>query len=93
MAIILLPISLVMNFSILGSRYVSDWRIFGLSTLITSAAFAICFICSGGWAVLMKKRFPDERQLGLKFTFMLLTFFAFTGLLLYFLFRTYTWMP
>lgn len=87
--IVLLPISIIINSIVLGAAYYSGWRIFLLATAIGSGAFAIDFILCGGWAVLMKKRFPDESQVSTRLTFMILTFIIITGLFLYLLFRGY----
>ena len=89
LAIILLPISLIINSIVLGGSYYSDWRIFLLATAIGSAAFAVNFTLCGGWAVLMKNRFPHEKQIGIRLTFMILVFIVITGLFLYLLFKGY----
>ncbi len=89
LAIILLPISIIINSIVLGAGYYSGWRIFLLATVIGCAGFAVNFILCGGWAVLMKKRFPDENQVSTRLTFMILTFIVITGLFLYLLFRSY----
>jgi two-component system, LytTR family, sensor kinase len=89
LAIILLPISIVINSILLGAGYYSDWRIFLVATVLGCGAFAVNFILCGGWAVLMKKRFPAESQVGTRLTFMILTFIVITGLFLYLMFRGY----
>jgi two-component system LytT family sensor kinase len=89
LAIILLPISIIINSIVLGATYYSSWAVFLLATAIGSGAFAIDFTLCGGWAVLMKKRFPDENQVSIRLTFMILTFIIITGLFLYLLFRGY----
>ncbi|HLO38680.1 MAG TPA: hypothetical protein VK173_09320, partial [Lacibacter sp.] len=53
LAIILLPISIIINSIVLGSGYYSEWSIFLLATVIGCGAFAINFTLCGGWAVLM----------------------------------------
>ena len=89
LTIILLPISIIINSILLGGSYYSDWRIFLLATFFGCLGFCIDFILCGGWAVLMKKRFPDESQVSIRLTFMILTFIIITGLFLYLLFRGY----
>jgi two-component system LytT family sensor kinase len=89
LAIILLPISIIINSIVLGAGYYSEWSIFLLATAIGCGAFAINFTLCGGWAVLMKKRFPHESQVSTRLAFMILTFIVITGLFLYLLFRGY----
>jgi two-component system LytT family sensor kinase len=89
LAIILLPISITINSILLGAGYYSSLGVFLLATFFGCVGFAINFIFCGGWAVLMKKRFPDESQVSIRLTFMILTFIVITGLFLYLLFRGY----
>jgi two-component system LytT family sensor kinase len=89
LAIILLPISITINSILLGTGYYSSLGVFLLATFFGCVGFAINFIFCGGWAVLMKKRFPDESQVSIRLTFMILTFIVITGLFLYLLFRGY----
>lgn len=89
LAIILLPISIVINSILLGAGYYSSLGVFLIATGIGCAAFAVNFTLCGGWAVLMKKRFPDERQISLRLTFMILTFIVITGLFLLAMFKGY----
>jgi two-component system LytT family sensor kinase len=93
LALILLPISIVLNSIILGIKYYSSWQIFFGATLLASVAFAINFTLCGGWAVLMKRRFPEERQVGIKLSVMILMFIVITGLFLAFLFKGYEFIP
>jgi two-component system, LytTR family, sensor kinase len=93
LALILLPISIVLNSIILGVNYYADWRVFLLATLLACIAFAVNFTLCGGWAVLMKRRFPEERQMGLKLSVMIVTFIVITGLFLALLFKGYELIP
>ncbi len=87
--LILLPLTLIMNSGIFGSRYFSEWKILLTATLLTPVAFTLFFILCGGVAVFMKKRFPDEEQTGKKLGFMIGSFLLMTGLFLVLLFRGY----
>lgn len=89
LALILLPISIVINSVILGTGYYSDWRVFVLATIFAAVGFTIQFTLCGVWAVLMKKRFPGENQIGKRLTFMMLPFVTLTGLFLYLVFKGY----
>lgn len=89
LAIILLPLTVIINAVIFGVGYFSDWQILLLSTIITAIAFSLYFTLCGTIAVLMKNRFPKEEQTGLKLTIMILTFITMTGLFLLLLFRGY----
>ncbi len=89
LALVLIPISIIINSAVLQSKYYSNWGIFFTATGIAAVGFSINFITCGGIAVLMKKRFPDERKVGLKLTYMILTFFIITGLFLLLLFKGY----
>lgn len=89
LSIILLPISIIINSILLGANYYSSVGGFLLATLLGCIGFAINFTLCGGWAVLMKKRFPDESQVSTRLTFMILTFIVITGLFLFLMFKGY----
>lgn len=89
LALVLIPISIIINSAVLQAKYYSSWGIFLTATAIAAVGFSLNFIMCGGIAVLMKKRFPHERQVGIKLTFMILTFFVITGLFLLLLFKGY----
>lgn len=89
LALVLLPITVIINSAVLQSKYFSSWAIFLTATCIAAFGFSLNFITCGGIAVLMKKRFPQERQIGIKLTCMVLTFFVITGLFLLMLFKGY----
>lgn len=89
LAVIILPVSLVINAVIFGSPYFSSIRYFFLATALTSAAFSLYFIFCGWVAMQMKRRFPYESQTAFKLTLMIITFVITTGLFLLLLFRGY----
>ena len=93
LALILLPISIVLNSIVLGMKYYSEWQIFVTATLLACFAFAVNFTLCGGWAVLMKRRFPAERHVGIKLSLMILMFFVITGFFLASLFKGYELIP
>lgn len=89
LALVLLPISFIINSAILQAKYFSNWKVFLIATLLAAICFSLNFIACGAVAVLMKKRFPLERQVSRKLTFMILTFFVITGLFLLLIFKGY----
>jgi len=89
LAIIILPFTVVMNSVILGAKYYSDWLLFTQATIITGIAFCIDFVFCGGVAVLLKKRFPEEKDVALRMALMICMFLLITGLFLLLLFRGY----
>ncbi len=93
LGIVLLPITLVINSVIFSSRYYSDWQIFFFATGVTAAGFCINFTICGWVAVLMKKRFPGEQQVGKRLTLMIISFILFTGLFLFSFFKGYELFP
>lgn len=86
---VMLPFAVVLNTLIFGKLYFSSWPIFLLATSITGFACAIDFVLCGFVAVALKTRFPYEKQLAKRLTFMIFTFLIITGLFLYSLFRGY----
>ena len=89
LAIIVLPLTILINAVIFGVKYFSGVKIFLLATALTAISFSLYFTLCGTVAVLMKNRFPKEEQTGLKLTIMILTFVTMTGLFLLLLFRGY----
>ena len=89
LALVLLPVTVIINLTIFGSRYFTDWKILLIATFITGVSFALYFTICSGIAVLMKKRFPSDEQVGLKLGFMILSFVISTGIVLLLLFHGY----
>jgi two-component system LytT family sensor kinase len=89
LAVVLLPLTLIINAAIFGSKFFSDWKYFLLATALSSIAFTVYFILCGLVAVSLKNRFPKEEQTRLKLTIMILIFVTMTGLFLILLFRGY----
>jgi two-component system, LytTR family, sensor kinase len=89
LAVILLPLTIIINAVLFGIQYFQNWLFFLSSTVITAVAFSLYFTLCGMIAVLMKNRFPYEHQATLKITLMILTFVTMTGLFLLLLFRGY----
>ncbi|MBC7849831.1 MAG: histidine kinase [Chitinophagaceae bacterium] len=85
----IVPFTVAMNGVIFGHAYFSKWTMFVLATVITGIAFAIDFVLCGSVAVLLKKRFPLESQVSVRFSFMIVAFIIITGLFLLLLFRGY----
>lgn len=93
LAILIIPITLVINSVIFGSGYYTDWRKFLFATLVTAAVFSINFTVCGWVAVQMKKRFPSEKEVSKRLTLMITVFILFTGLFFYTLFQGYATFP
>lgn len=89
LAVIILPITVIMNSVIFGSDYFSGTGFFMLATLLTALSFSLYFTFCGWVALQMKRRFPYEGQTALKLTLMIVTFVISTGLFLLLLFRGY----
>ncbi len=89
LALVLLPISFIINSAVLQTKYFSNWKIFVTATILAAIGFSLNFTLCGAVAVLMKKRFPLQKQVGRKLTFMILTFFVITGLFLLLIFKGY----
>lgn len=89
LGLIILPFTVLMNSVIFGAKYFSHLTIFLQATVITGVAFCIDFVLCGAVAVLLKKRFPDEKQTGVKLALMIFAFLLMTGLFLLLLFRGY----
>jgi two-component system, LytTR family, sensor kinase len=93
LALILLPFTLITNSIIFGKAYFASWVVFLTATLLSALALAFYFILCGRVAVLVKERFPDEHQTGLKLSLMIASFLVMTGLFLLLLFRGYEQLP
>jgi len=92
LALVLLPVTVIINSVVLGWRYFTSIWLLLSATIITGIAFAIYFVLCGQVAVMLKKRFPAEEQTALKLTLMITSFLVMTGLYLLLLFRGYEWM-
>jgi two-component system, LytTR family, sensor kinase len=86
---VILPFSIALNSLIFGALYYSKWYIFVLATIVSGIAFSIDFVICGTIAVALKSRFPTEKQMAMRLTFMIITFLIITGLFLFSLFRGY----
>lgn len=89
LAVIILPVTVIINSVIFGSDYFSGISFFLLATVFTGVSFSLYFTFCGWVALQMKRRFPQEKQTPLKLTLMIVTFVITTGLFLLLLFRGY----
>lgn len=89
LAVIILPLTILLNSVIFGMKYFSQWVIFSEATLITATAVSADFILCGSIAVLLKRRFPGEAETGKRLTLMIIVFLLVTGIFLLLLFRGY----
>jgi LytS/YehU family sensor histidine kinase len=78
-----------MNSIIFGLKFYSGVNYFLASSAITGSCFCIFFTICGGVAVMMKKRFPAERQVPQRLGLMIFTFLCMSGLFLLLLFKLY----
>jgi two-component system, LytTR family, sensor kinase len=92
LALVLLPVTVIINSVVFGWRYFYTPLLFLSATIITSIAFAVYFVLCGKVAVMLKKRFPAEEETPLKLTLMITSFIIMTGLYLLLLFRGYELM-
>ncbi|MFT3705357.1 MAG: histidine kinase [Agriterribacter sp.] len=89
MLLVIIPFSIGLNSAIFGKMYFTNWKVFVSATLISGVAFCLDFILCGVVAMLLKQRFPSEKDTRTKLIIMILTFWMITGLFLYSLFRGY----
>lgn len=92
-AIIVLPLTLIINSVIFGSKYFGSGKVFLLATLLSALSFGVYFTLCGWVALQMKRRFPSESQTAIKLSLMIFTFVIMTGLFLLLLFRGYESVP
>ena len=85
----MIPFSMVINILIFGKAFFSSWGQFIFASLITMAASCVDFIICGGVAVILKKRFPLDREVRKRLSLMIGIFIIISGLFLYFLFSFY----
>ncbi|MBL0269123.1 MAG: hypothetical protein IPP99_10795 [Chitinophagaceae bacterium] len=57
LAILIIPVTLIINSVIFGGSYFTDWRKFLFASAVTAAVFCVDFIICGWVAVMMKKDF------------------------------------
>lgn len=84
-----LPLTIVINAVVFGTRVFSGLSFFLLATLVTGIGFTLDFIICGSIAVLLKKRFPAADQSWQRLSILILLFLVITGLFLLALFRGY----
>jgi two-component system, LytTR family, sensor kinase len=93
LALVLLPVTILVNIAIFGSRYFTSNTVLLFGSLITAGVFAIYFTICGGVAVLMKARFPAEHQVSKRLVLMVFSFLLMSGLVLLVLFNLYVAIP
>lgn len=89
LAIVILPITLLINSFIFGSRYYTEGALLVPATLITAALLALDFLLCGFIAAALKKRMPRGAQTPRRLFYMILCFVALSGLFLMTGFRGY----
>jgi two-component system, LytTR family, sensor kinase len=89
LTLVLLPVTLIINSVIFGTKYFSGPWYFTFTTLVSAIAFVLYFILCGSIAVQMKKRFPEESRVGTRLGFIISGLLMTTGLFLLLLFRGY----
>jgi two-component system LytT family sensor kinase len=89
LALVLLPVTIVVNSIIFGTEYFSSATAFITATFLSGLALALYFVLCGRVAVTLKCRFPDEEQTGVRLTLIIASFLVMTGLFMLLLFRGY----
>jgi hypothetical protein len=89
MAWVMIPFSIILNSVIFGKLYYSGWSLFITATVITGVAACLDFIACGAVAVAMKNRFPDDRHVLKRLSFMIGIFLILSGIFLFVLFSGY----
>ncbi len=89
LALVLVPITLIINSTIFSKNYFSGIGFFTAATLLTAIVFTFYFILCGGIAVFFKKHFHRESDMGKKLALMIFFFLLLTGLVMLLLFRGY----
>lgn len=93
LALMIFPITVIINSAVFGLRYFSSPGLFVMATLLSGIAFACYFTLCGAVAVMMKRRFPEEAQTSIRLSFMIGCFVIMTGLFLLLLFKGYGNIP
>jgi sensor histidine kinase YesM len=93
LAVVIVPFSLFINMVAFQMNLLSSLGYFLVTTLSTMFAFSIFFTVCGAVAVLMKKRFPAEEQVGTRLSLMIFSFLIMSGLFLFLLFNVYAAIP
>jgi two-component system, LytTR family, sensor kinase len=91
--IVLLPMTVAVNLVIFGKAYFTDLTVFLFSTLVTAFLLALNFSLCSTVAVIMKRRFPAEAQLGVRLCLMIVCFLILNAITLLTLFRGYETLP
>lgn len=90
---IILPYTLCMNFVVFGMQYMSNLWYFLTISGVTIIGFTFFFTVCGGVAVLMKNRFPGEKQTVIRFGITIVSVLLMSALFLFLLFRFYESVP
>jgi two-component system, LytTR family, sensor kinase len=93
LAVVIVPFSLFINMVAFQMNLLSSLGYFLVTTVSTMFAFSIFFTVCGAVAVLMKKRFPAEKQVGTRLALMISSFLIMSGLFLFLLFNVYAAIP
>lgn len=89
LAVVILPLTLLINSFIFGGRYFKHGSIFIYATLFTAILFALDFVVCGYIAQLLKKKMPRGVQAPRRLFYMILFFVALSGLFLTVAFKGY----
>jgi len=63
MVAMLTPVTIVMNLFLFGNRYFSEWRVFLGATIVTFIIHAISWQFHTLVAVILRNRFPEDKQM------------------------------
>jgi len=85
----MLPMTLVMNYFLFGSRYFTDLSVFLKATLVTFLILCFAFFMYGLVAISLRNRFPGDDELFKRLTICITIFVLMTGVYLSIVCRGY----
>ena len=89
MVITMLPMAVLTNYFLFGSRYFKEAGVFGWATLVTFLLLCMAFIFYGLIAISLRNRFPHDHDLFKRLTITITIFIVMTGVYLSMLCRGY----
>ncbi len=89
MVITMLPLTVLLNSFLFGKRYFTEWHVLLFATVATFLFLAGSFIIYGKVALVLRNRFPEERQTVKRMALSIIVFVIMSAVLLSFVFRGY----
>jgi sensor histidine kinase YesM len=88
----MLPMAVLLNYFIFGSRYFTDIRVLSWATIITFALLCLAFFIYGLVAISLRSRLPNDNELGKRLAITITIFVLMTGVYLSLVLRGYDWV-